>query len=435
MSRSEKEQEFWELPDRRLKKTPQGSKSLKQVILPLSLPLSRSRTPAAGAKSSSANRKRSTVNQKRSASSSSAGQARKQPGARNAPAKKAPAASRTRASQQKKTSGKPFVHSVIGAAKKPAQPKPKYSKKPLTMPSGKWFFSGAFVVILLLSGVITAIMEAPEKIAAAQSLSASAAAAESAALAEELANQVVAGEEVGPVYQENWTMRTVSTDWVRLPENGRVDMSYFNDVLFVGDSLTQGFTTYTSNGFENAKFAAYIGAGPKTFIDGTVVKDTGESVRPLDEVIAANAKKVYILLGTNALETMSDEGFLQYYGQMLDLFNQNLPTDTIFYVQSIPPATAERIAENEKFALERVQGLNQQIAKLAYDRGMYFLDLYEALADDTGALSAAYSAGDGLHLNADGYGAWREYLITHTVYRPGVLYVPGSPYYTAAPAV
>ena len=246
MSRSEKEQEFWELPDRRLKKTPQGSKSLKQVILPLSLPLSRSRTPAAGAKSSSANRKRSTVNQKRSASSSSAGQARKQPGARNAPAKKAPAASRTRASQQKKTSGKPFVHSVIGAAKKPAQPKPKYTKKPLTMPSGKWFFSGAFVVILLLSGVITAIIEAPEKIAAAQSLSASAAAAESAALAEELANQVVAGEEVGPVYQENWTMRTVSTDWVRLPENGRVDMSYFNDVLFVGDSLTQGFTTYTS---------------------------------------------------------------------------------------------------------------------------------------------------------------------------------------------
>ena len=96
---------------------------------------------------------------------------------------------------------------------------------------------------------------------------------------------------------------------------------------------------------------------------------------------------------------------------------------------------AEKIAENEKFALERVQGLNQQIAKLAYDRGMYFLDLYEALADDTGALSAAYSAGDGLHLNADGYGAWREYLITHTVYRPGVLYVPGSPYYTAAPAV
>lgn len=230
-------------------------------------------------------------------------------------------------------------------------------------------------------------------------------------------------------------MRTVSTDWVRLPENGRVDMSYFNDVLFVGDSLTQGFTTYTSNGFENAKFAAYIGAGPKTFIDGTVVKDTGESVRPLDEVIAANAKKVYILLGTNALETMTDEGFLQYYGQMLDLFKQNLPTDTIFYVQSIPPATAEKIAENEKFALERVQGLNQQIAKLAYDRGMYFLDLYEALADDTGALSAAYSAGDGLHLNADGYGAWREYLITHTVYRPGVLYVPGSPYYTAAPAV
>lgn len=429
MSRSEDEQEFWELPDRRLKKPSQGSKPLKQMILPMAFNLNRTGAPAKSKNKTAhpvkAQASRPVPKKGQRASSAPKKSKKSQAAAKNAPSRNAAPRKPVRRSTSKAS---------VPTAKKPSRPKPSYSRKPMQMPSGRWFFTGAFVVILLLSGVITAIIEAPEKIAAAQSLSASAAAAESAALAEQLANQVMVGEEVGPVFQADWKMRAVSSDWVRLPENGRVDMSYFNDALFVGDSLTQGFTTYTSNGFENAKFAAYIGAGPKTFIDGTVLKDTGETIRPLDEVVAAGAKKVYILLGTNSLETMSDEGFLQYYAQMLDLFQQSLPADTIFYLQSIPPATAEKIAGSEKFALERVKGLNEQIAKMAYDRGFYFLDLYAALADETGVLNAAYSAGDGLHLNAEGYGAWREYLITHTAYRPGVLYVPGSPYYTAPPS-
>lgn len=429
MSRSTQDKEFWELPDRQLKKPPQGSKTLNQVILPMTLNV----TPQPDAT------KKRAMNEDGAKAPSSA---RRESRAGRESARSAPTQRRRTPSGVKPSArttaqaGRAPVRSAHRQAKPEAPKKPKatYSKKLMQMPSGKWFFTGAFAVILLLSGVITAIIEAPAKIAAAQSQSASIAAAESAALQEQLANQLVVGEQVGPVFQADWTMRAVESQWVRLPENGRVDMSYFNDALFVGDSLTQGFTTYTANGFENAKFAAYIGAGPKTFIDGAVVKDTGETVRPLDEVIAANAKKVYILLGTNSLETMSDEGFLEYYRQMVTLFKQNLPADTIFYLQSIPPATAEKIAENEKFALDRVRNLNEQIAKIAYDNGVYFLDLYGALADETGALSPAYSAGDGLHLNAQGYEAWREYLITHTVYRPGVLYLPGSPYYTAAPS-
>lgn len=431
MSRSTQDKEFWELPDRQLKKPPQGSKTLKQMILPITL-------NAAPQQGNEKKRAAASPNAKTPTSAQNTGRSSQQ-SRRSVPAHRERTPSSTaRSARTAAQAGRPPVRSERthrqAGPETVKKPKASYSKKPMRMPSGKWFFAGAFVVILLLSGVITAIIEAPGKIAAAQSLSASIAAAESAALQEQLANQLVVGEQVGPVFQADWTMRAVESQWVRLPENGRVDMSYFNDALFVGDSLTQGFTTYTANGFENAKFAAYIGAGPKTFIDGTVVKDTGETVRPLDEVIAANAKKVYILLGTNSLETMSDEGFLEYYRQMLALFRQNLPADTVFYLQSIPPATAEKIAENEKFALDRVRNLNEQIAKIAYDNGVYFLDLYAALADETGALSPAYSAGDGLHLNAQGYEAWREYLITHTAYRPGVLYLPGSPYYTAQPS-
>ena len=103
----------------------------------------------------------------------------------------------------------------------------------------------------------------------------------------------------------------------------------------------------------------------------------------------------------------------------------------MFYLQSIPPASAEKTAADEKFALSRIQSVNDGIARLAYSRGMHYVDLTAALSDETGALRADYAAGDGLHMNAQGYGAWREVLITHTAHSADNPYLPGSPYYKA----
>ena len=311
-------------------------------------------------------------------------------------------------------------------------------KKGFSMPTGGAFFACAFAVILLLSGVITAVIEAPGMLAAAGSASASAAADSAAQSGGQAAsdgqNGEAAGAQLGPVRQDTPVMQPITAALMAQPENGRVDMSYFDDALFVGDSLTQGFLTYTANGFENASFAAYIGASPRTFINGTAQNAAGETVRPMDEILAANAKKVYILLGTNALETSTDEAFLKYYGDFLDLLLEQLPADTVFYLQSIPPASAEKAAADEKFALSRIQSVNDGIARLAYSRGMHYVDLTAALSDEAGALRADYVAGDGLHMNAQGYGAWREALITHTAHSADNPYLPGSPYYKAPAA-
>ncbi len=311
-------------------------------------------------------------------------------------------------------------------------------KKGFSMPTGGAFFACAFAVILLLSGVITAVIEAPGMLAAAGSTSASAAADSAAQSGGQAAsdgqNGEAAGAQLGPVRQDTLVMQPITAALMAQPANGRVDMSYFDDALFVGDSLTQGFLTYTANGFENASFAAYIGASPRTFINGTAQNAAGETVRPMDEILAANAKKVYILLGTNALETSTDEAFLKYYGDFLDLLLEQLPAGTVFYLQSIPPASAEKTAADEKFALSRIQSVNDGIARLAYSRGMHYVDLTAALSDEAGALRADYAAGDGLHMNAQGYGAWREVLITHTVHSADNPYLPGSPYYKAPAA-
>ena len=48
---------------------------------------------------------------------------------------------------------------------------------------------------------------------------------------------------------------------VTVPETTAVPLNYFDDVTFIGDSLTLGMESYKT-GLPNAKFCAYKGIGP-----------------------------------------------------------------------------------------------------------------------------------------------------------------------------
>lgn len=91
-------------------------------------------------------------------------------------------------------------------------------------------------------------------------------------------------------------------------------------------------------------------------------------------ILAAAPKKVYILLGTNSMATLTDEAFLKYYNDFLDFLLPQLPQDTVYYIQGIPPVSAEKMAGDENFSVERIRGLNENLAKIAYDRDLHYLD-------------------------------------------------------------
>ena len=208
------------------------------------------------------------------------------------------------------------------------------------------FFACVAVVILSLSWVITTLIELPAKRAAASSLAALSASQAASSQADGSVAQT--GEAVlGPVQQTDASYTQPSASLVALPEAGRVDMSYFDDALFIGDSLTQGFQEYSS-GIPNAKYAAYLGAGPKQFMEGLVENISGQQVAAIDESWPRR-QKVYILLGTNSMATLTDEAFLKYYNDFLDFLLPQLPQDTVYYIQGIPPVSAEKMAGDENF--------------------------------------------------------------------------------------
>ena len=244
-------------------------------------------------------------------------------------------------------------------------------------------------------------------------------------------------KEEGPLVQEIDAAALTNPDFrmIALPENGCVDMSYFDDVTFLGDSLTQGFPIYNDNTFPHSKYAAWKGCSPRTLLQNQMQMEDGTTVNAVDYVATTLPGKLYILLGTNAITGQTNDVIMKYYEQLVDTLGERLP-GTLIYIQSIPTATAEETVERAKkgqdFSIERINELNDQLAKMAYVRNLSFINLQEFLCGDDGYLKHEYAAGDGVHLNPSGYRAWRDYLLRHTVHRWDNPYLLGSPYYDPA---
>lgn len=226
------------------------------------------------------------------------------------------------------------------------------------------------------------------------------------------------------------TMYTPDWRLFALHEQPAVDTSYFNTATFVGDSLTQGLELY-STGLPNAHYCAYKGTGPNAIVSRVMLtRADGRQEVCLDALVASQPDYVYMLLGTNTLVSLgNDDSFLAYYGQMIDLFQQNLPEGVIYYVQAIPGVRADVHTTRAGLQNDRIRAINSRLAALAAEKNCAFIDLQEALTNDDGTQKEAYGAADGIHYNAEGYQAWVNYLVTHTVYNRRNPYVGGNPFY------
>ena len=303
--------------------------------------------------------------------------------------------------------------------------------------------AGVIAAILLLSLAVTAILENGTKESEQPQTATSSGMAENilaplpmqGAVADSTADTGAAAvtlETFGPARQTagGYTVKAQDSSTIRQPSCGQVDLSYFADAAFLGDSLTVGFSDYNIN-LGGALICGYTGVGPDAIVNRSAVKSStrGEEVA-LDVLAAAHPKKLYLLLGTNTLTTLgAADRFLAYYGQMLDLLRQTLGNDCVIYVQSIPPVRPAAAAEKPGLASDVIRSVNEQLALLAADKGCVYLDLWETFADGEGNLKEVMAAPDGIHFSAgNGYGAWVTYLRNHAKYSAANAWTPGSAY-------
>ena len=186
---------------------------------------------------------------------------------------------------------------------------------------------------------------------------------------------------------------------------------YFDDAMFVGDSISEGIKIYTNmtNATVLAERSVKVGSAlTDTF---TLPDNTQSTLLPAITKLAP--KKVYLMLGTNGIGWLKVDNMLSDYSKLIDSVKQAAP-NAILYIQGIPPITQSLHNSNPQYNIDKIKQYNQGLSELAQEKGAHFLDIASALADANGYLPEGTSS-DGIHFGKATYQKWFDYVINHTI--------------------
>jgi len=160
------------------------------------------------------------------------------------------------------------------------------------------------------------------------------------------------------------------------------------DVLFVGDSITEG-------GIWDEWFPHLTTANR-----GIAGETSGEVLGRMD-TLAASARIVLLLIGTNDLSLRVPEADIAAnVARIVDGLHARFPEARII-VHSVMPRKTSRQAS--------IASLNLSFERVAKGAGATYLDLWPALSGIDGAIRPELSL-DHLHLNGEGYRRWVGHL-------------------------
>lgn len=189
------------------------------------------------------------------------------------------------------------------------------------------------------------------------------------------------------------------------PTYAAVEESWFNDVLFIGDSRTVGLRDYARLG--EADYFCATSMSVFTVLKWTS-SDTAFTDKTLAEVLTENTYgKVYIHLGLNEAGEDPDL-IMQKYQELVALVQEKQP-NAVIILQAIMSITRAK-ASDPYFALEKVQNLNTRIQELAQGDQFRFEDVNTWIADEEGYMREEMTF-DGCHLYGTGYMEWRNWIL------------------------
>ena len=203
--------------------------------------------------------------------------------------------------------------------------------------------------------------------------------------------------------------------------------SWFNDAVFVGDSVSLKLTMYESSVDRLGK-AQFLTAGSLSATNA-LWDVSDRSVHPkykgkkqkIEDSIAQmkGVKKVYIMLGMNDINAVGINNGIKNFEKLCNKILEKSP-DVQIYVQSVTPlmkGSKSSVNKEGKLNNKSIYEYNKKLAALAQKRGWYFVNVSEVMYDDNGYLKKDYCGdpdGMGLHFTNAGCKAWIDYLLTHT---------------------
>ena len=189
-----------------------------------------------------------------------------------------------------------------------------------------------------------------------------------------------------------------------------VDVSYFDDALFIGDSRMEGFGMHSGT---NAVFYATKGFQLHKYETIKVAQTEAGKAPIFDAVVQDAFTKIYIKVGLNEMGWGTDEKFLEKYAELIARLRECEPR-AIIYVHALLPVTSEKSVEDNVHSNEKIAARNELLKQFAQEQKAYYIGINSVVSTEDGSLKQEMTT-DGIHLKAQYMDLWREYLRTHAV--------------------
>lgn len=119
-----------------------------------------------------------------------------------------------------------------------------------------------------------------------------------------------------------------------------VTSAYFNDAVFIGDSLTTGIQLY--NILPDTTVLAAVGVGLENIYTQEVIGTEDSKQTILEAADAQQPAKIYVMLGINGLKGLGADKTVELYRDLVQHLKETHP-DSIIYVQSFMPSMSRSL--------------------------------------------------------------------------------------------
>lgn len=161
----------------------------------------------------------------------------------------------------------------------------------------------------------------------------------------------------------------------------------FNDIVFIGNSLTEGGKDWAKRfNVANVKNRGIGGDVPAGVLER------------LGEIYYFKASKVFILIGAVELYNHKSPDFIaNNIIKIVDNIHLNL-SQTEIYVQTITPT-------HHQDWIEKIAAINEILRNNDIAHNYILIDIHALLKDSNGLIKKEYTT-DGVHLSEEGYNIW-----------------------------
>lgn len=127
----------------------------------------------------------------------------------------------------------------------------------------------------------------------------------------------------------------------------------------------------------------------------------------IDDVLRAQPRKIFLLIGTNDLEYYLDKILTaERYEHLVKKIKHQAPNSRLYLLSILP--TRGILNRPNKLIFE----LNEDIRLISKKYNATYIDLHSHYIDEKGELKQDYTL-DGIHINGKGYERWKEVLLPY----------------------